>query len=105
MEISARPVPAAAGPSTELRVKTVGDLDRDVQVLREHADAWARLGIAGKMRHLRTMRTHTIEVAQQWADLGADAKGIAGFQLAVVPELGRAAPVLTAGAALPATVR
>jgi aldehyde dehydrogenase (NAD(P)+) len=76
MEISARPVPAAS------TLKTVGDLDRDVDTLRAHADAWARLGIAGKIRHLRAMRAQVIEVAQQWAGLGAQAKGIADTPLA-----------------------
>jgi len=61
---------------------TVGDLDSAVDVLRAHADTWARLGIAGKIRHLRTMRTHTIEVAQRWVDLGAEAKAITGSPLA-----------------------
>ena len=75
MEIGPRPVPAA----TVLR--TVGDLDSEVEVLRAHARTWARLGIAGKIRHLRAMRTNTIEVAQQWVDLGAKAKEIAGSQL------------------------
>ena len=76
MEIGPRPVPAA----TVLR--TVGDLDADVDVLRAHARTWARLGIAGKIRHLRAMRSNTIEVAQRWVDLGAHAKAIAGSQLA-----------------------
>jgi aldehyde dehydrogenase (NAD(P)+) len=76
MEIGSRPVPDA----TVLR--TVGDLDADVEVLRAHARAWARLGIAGKIRHLRAMRTNTIEVAQRWVDLGAEAKAIAGSPLA-----------------------
>ncbi|HWT05914.1 MAG TPA: hypothetical protein VN224_09185, partial [Xanthomonadales bacterium] len=63
-------------------LKTVGDLDLDVDTLRAHADAWARLGIAGKIRHLRTMRARTIEVAQRWVDLGAEAKAIAQTPLA-----------------------
>ncbi len=66
MEVGSRPVPL-----------TVGDLDRDVDVLRAHAETWARLGIAGKIRHLRAMRAHTIEVAQRWVDLAARAKAIA----------------------------
>ncbi len=61
---------------------TVGDLDRDVETLRAHAAGWAKLGFAGKIRHLRTMRTRTVEVARQWADLAARAKGIAGTPLA-----------------------
>jgi aldehyde dehydrogenase (NAD(P)+) len=61
---------------------TVGDLDRDVESLRAHAQAWARLGFAGKIRHLRTMRARTVEVAAQWAELAARAKGIAGTPLA-----------------------
>ncbi|HEY0380719.1 MAG TPA: aldehyde dehydrogenase family protein [Candidatus Elarobacter sp.] len=76
MEIGARPVPDASD------LKTVGDLDRDVDALRANADAWARLGIAGKIRHLRTMRTQTVAVAQRWVDLGSQAKGITGSQLA-----------------------
>ncbi|MEA2666586.1 MAG: hypothetical protein QOI11_3530 [Candidatus Eremiobacteraeota bacterium] len=61
---------------------TVGDLDRDVESLRAHAAAWARLGFAGKIRHLRTMRARTVEVAARWAELAAQAKGIAGTPLA-----------------------
>lgn len=61
---------------------TVGDLDRDVESLRAHARTWARLGFAGKIRHLRAMRARTIEVAPQWAELAARAKGIAGTPLA-----------------------
>ncbi len=61
---------------------TVGDLDRDVESLRAHAAGWARLGFAGKIRHLRTMRARTVEVAAQWAELAARAKGIAGTPLA-----------------------
>ena len=75
MEISARPVPLTAPASPQ------AELDGDVETLRAHADAWARLGIAGKIRHLRAMRGRTIEVASQWVDLAARAKGIAGTPL------------------------
>jgi aldehyde dehydrogenase (NAD(P)+) len=71
MEISARPVPL-----------TVGNLDLDVETLRVNATTWARLGFAGKIRHLRAMRARTVEVAAEWARLAANAKGIAGTPLA-----------------------
>ncbi|HTW85673.1 MAG TPA: aldehyde dehydrogenase family protein [Candidatus Sulfotelmatobacter sp.] len=71
MEVGTRPVPV-----------TVGDLDREVATVREHAERWARLGIAGKIRHLRAMRMRTIEQAATWAELGARAKGVAGSPLA-----------------------
>lgn len=63
-------------------VMTVGEIDRDIDVLREHADGWARFGFAGKIRHLRTMRARTVEVASAWVDAAARAKGIAGTPLA-----------------------
>lgn len=69
MEVGARPLPTAA-------------LDANVAALRTHADAWARLGLAGKVRHLRAMRARTVEVAQDWVDAAARAKGIAGTPLA-----------------------
>ena len=56
---------------------TVGDLDREVAIVRDHATGWARLGFAGKIRHLRALRARTIEQAATWAALGAQAKGIA----------------------------
>jgi aldehyde dehydrogenase (NAD(P)+) len=71
MEIVAQPVPV-----------TVGDLDREVATVREHAQGWARLGIAGKLRHLRAMRARTIETAAEWAALAARAKGVDGTPLA-----------------------
>jgi aldehyde dehydrogenase (NAD(P)+) len=71
MEVGTRPLPLASA-----------SLDHDLRVLREHADGWARLGIAGKIRHLRAMRARTIEVAKGWVGLGALAKGIARTPLA-----------------------
>jgi acyl-CoA reductase-like NAD-dependent aldehyde dehydrogenase len=97
MEIGARPVPDAAELNTAA-------LDRDVDVLRAHADAWARLGIAGKIRHLRTMRANTVEVAQRWVGLAADAKGIAGSQLAGEEWLSGPYALLTAIDRLTATL-
>jgi acyl-CoA reductase-like NAD-dependent aldehyde dehydrogenase len=70
MEIVTRPVSV-----------TVGDLDREVATVRDHAEGWARLGFAGKIRHLRALRARTIEQAATWAALGAQAKGIAGTPL------------------------
>lgn len=83
MEVGARSLPTAA-------------LDASVAVLRAHADAWARLGLAGKIRHLRAMRARTIEVAQGWVDAAARAKGIAGTPLAGEEWLSGPYPWLTA---------
>lgn len=102
MDISARPVPDAANVTAA--PTTVGDLDAAVDVLRAHADAWAQLGIAGKIRHLRTMRTHLIEIAQTWVDLGAEAKAIAGTPLAGEEWLSGPYPLLTAIDRLTATL-
>ncbi|HEV2643791.1 MAG TPA: hypothetical protein VGT98_13840, partial [Candidatus Elarobacter sp.] len=73
-------------------------------MLRAHADAWARLGIAGKIRHLRTMRANTVDVAQQWVDLATNAKGIAGSQLAGEEWLSGPYALLTAIDRLTATL-
>ena len=102
MEIGARPVPDAA--NVTVAPTTVGDLDAAVEVLHAHADTWARLGIAGKIRHLRAMRAHLVEVAQRWADLGADAKGISGTQLAGEEWLSGPYALLTAIDRLTATL-
>ncbi|HEX3463802.1 MAG TPA: aldehyde dehydrogenase family protein [Candidatus Elarobacter sp.] len=83
MEVGAGPLPAAA-------------LDADVAALRARADAWARLSLAGKIRHLRAMRARTIEVAQDWVDASARAKGIAGTSLAGEEWLSGPYPWLTA---------
>jgi aldehyde dehydrogenase (NAD(P)+) len=69
MEIGTRPLPTA-------------ELDAGVAALRAHADAWARLGLAGKIRHLRAMRARTVETATDWVDAAARAKGIARTALA-----------------------
>jgi aldehyde dehydrogenase (NAD(P)+) len=98
MEISAGPVPDAA------KLSPTAQLDFEMQALRAHADAWARLGIAGKIRHLRMMRANTIAVAQQWVDLGAEAKGIAGTQLAGEEWLSGPYALLTAIDRLAATL-
>ncbi len=93
MEIGARPLPVNAA-----------ELDAAAEALRAHADAWARLGIAGKIRHLRAMRARTIEVADRWVALAADAKGIAGTPLAGEEWLSGPWPLLTAIDRLTATL-
>jgi aldehyde dehydrogenase (NAD(P)+) len=69
MEVGTRPLPTA-------------ELDAGVAALRAHADAWARLGLAGKIRHLRAMRARTVETASDWVDAATRAKGIARTPLA-----------------------
>ncbi|MDB5071851.1 MAG: Aldehyde dehydrogenase [Candidatus Eremiobacteraeota bacterium] len=99
MEISARSVPLN-DPATPAQA----ELDAAVETLRAHADAWARLGIAGKIRHLRAMRAHTVEVADEWVELAAQAKGIAGTSLAGEEWLSGPYPLLTAIDRLTATL-
>lgn len=79
MENGPGPVPVAVVESDEV---SHGALDRDLATLRDHAGAWARLGFAGKARHLAAMRARTVEVAREWVALAARAKGIAGTPLA-----------------------
>ena len=76
MEIRSRSVPLTVRES-----QGYDELDRDLAVLHEHADAWAQLGFAGKARHLAAMRARTVDVAREWVDLAAHAKGIAGTPL------------------------
>ena len=76
MEIGTGPVPVSADASA------ASSLDGDVETLRAHAPAWAKLSFAGKIRHLRTMRAQTIAMAEQWVDAAVQAKGIAGTALA-----------------------
>jgi aldehyde dehydrogenase (NAD(P)+) len=92
MEVGARSLPDAAAELTSPSAQ----LDRDVETLRAHADAWARLAIAGKIRHLRAMRARTVETAREWVDLAARAKGIAGTPLAGEEWLSGPWPLLTA---------
>jgi aldehyde dehydrogenase (NAD(P)+) len=99
MEIGAGPVPAAAGAGLN-----AAGLDGDVATLRAHAAPWARLGLAGKIRHLRAMRTRTIEVADKWVRLATHAKGIAGTPLAGEEWLSGPYTLLTALDALTATL-
>jgi aldehyde dehydrogenase (NAD(P)+) len=93
MEVGARPLPL--NPE---------ELDHDVSELRAHADAWARLGIAGKIRHLRAMRARTIDAAAEWVALAVNAKGIAGSPLVGEEWLSGPWPLLTAIDRLTATL-
>ncbi|HTJ27663.1 MAG TPA: aldehyde dehydrogenase family protein [Candidatus Limnocylindria bacterium] len=78
-----------------MSVMTVGDIDRDIDTLRAHAQDWARLGIAGKIRHLRLLRARTLEAAAEWVALAAQAKGIAGTPLVGEEWLSGPYPFLT----------
>lgn len=60
----------------------MNELDGMVATLRDHARDWARLGFAGKIRHLRAMRARTVETGPAWAAAAAQAKGVAGTPLA-----------------------
>ncbi|HEX3467046.1 MAG TPA: aldehyde dehydrogenase family protein [Candidatus Elarobacter sp.] len=79
MEIGPGPLPIAVAGGDGVSHEA---LDRDLATLREHAETWARLGFAGKARHLAAMRARTVEVAREWVALAARAKGIAGTPLA-----------------------
>lgn len=76
MEVGTRPVPVI---NTATDTTIAAD---SLAVLRERADAWARLSIAGRIRHLRAIRARTIEGARGWVGLAALAKGIADSPLA-----------------------
>lgn len=104
MEIGTGPV-STAGPADKPGLTTtVGDLDAAVETLHSHAQTWARLSIAGKIRHLRAMRAATIEVAPRWAELAAEAKGVSGSPLAGEEWLSGPYGLLTALDALTATL-
>ena len=75
-----------------------------VLTVRARAQTWARLGIAGKIRHLRAMRARTIEAAEDWVALAAEAKGIAGTALTGEEWLSGPYPLLTAIDRLTATL-
>jgi aldehyde dehydrogenase (NAD(P)+) len=68
MEVGTGPLPLA-------------ELNRGITVLKERADQWARLGFAGKIRHLHAMRGRTIDVAREWVETASRAKGINGTPL------------------------
>jgi aldehyde dehydrogenase (NAD(P)+) len=79
-----------------MSVMTVGDIDREVDVLRAQAQEWARMGIAGKVRHLRVLRARTVETTTEWVALATQAKGIAGTSLVGEEWLSGPYPLLTA---------
>jgi aldehyde dehydrogenase (NAD(P)+) len=81
-----------------------GPLLTDLATLRSRAQAWARLGVTGKIRHLRAMRARTVDNAAAWVDLAAQAKGIAGSALTGEEWLSGPYPLLTAIDRLTATL-
>jgi aldehyde dehydrogenase (NAD(P)+) len=98
MEVGAEPVPNPGVTVAEAALET------DLATLRAHAQTWARLGVAEKIRHLRAMRGRTVETAQAWVDLAAEAKGIAGTALVGEEWLSGPYPLLTALDRLTATL-
>jgi aldehyde dehydrogenase (NAD(P)+) len=98
MDVGARPVLTPAVASAEAL------LAADVATLKGRAQTWARLSVAGKIRHLRAMRARTVETARTWVDLAADAKGIAGTALTGEEWLSGPYPLLTAIDRLTATL-
>ena len=72
--------------------------------MRAHAEGWARLALAEKIRHLRVMRARTVEVAADWVAFAAEAKGIAGTPLAGEEWLSGPWPLLVALDRLAATL-
>jgi len=51
-------------------------LDRDLEVLQDHAQEWARLPIAEKVQYLDRIRIRTDRVAPVWVEAAAKAKGL-----------------------------
>jgi hypothetical protein len=98
MEVGAGPVLTPEVRSAEAALET------DLATLRAHAQTWARLGVAEKIRHLCAMRGRTVETAKTWVELAAQAKGIAGTALAGEEWLSGPYPLLTALDRLTATL-
>jgi len=98
MEVGAEPVLTPEVRAAEAALET------DLATLRAHAQTWARLGVAEKIRHLRAMRGRTVETAKTWVELAAQAKGIAGTALAGEEWLSGPYPLLTALDRLTATL-
>ena len=98
MEVGAGPLLSPETRSEE------ADLATDLGALRAHAQTWARLALAEKIRHLRAMRGRTVETAKTWVALAAQAKGIAGTPLAGEEWLSGPYPLLTALDRLTATL-
>jgi aldehyde dehydrogenase (NAD(P)+) len=53
------------------------DLDSDLQLLRRHAESWARADLDLRLDHLRNLRRRTAGVAERWVGAAARAKGLA----------------------------
>lgn len=65
-----------AGPAIAISEPQVG-LDRALQELAERKRAWAQTSLAERLKFLDEVKTATHAVAQAWAELGAEKKGIA----------------------------
>jgi aldehyde dehydrogenase (NAD(P)+) len=50
--------------------------DDDIAVLARHKDGWARLPVASKVDHLRTLAANTATVAERWVRAACNAKGL-----------------------------
>ncbi len=97
MEVGAEPVLTGTNDAETA-------LDADLVTLRARATVWARFSVAEKIRHLRTMRARTVETAETWVELAAQAKGIAGTALAGEEWLSGPYPLLTSLDRLTATL-
>jgi acyl-CoA reductase-like NAD-dependent aldehyde dehydrogenase len=57
-------------------------LDQALRELTGHKRAWAQTPVAERIRLLEQVKSATYEVAETWAELGAERKGISGTPLA-----------------------
>jgi aldehyde dehydrogenase (NAD(P)+) len=64
--------PAQSGSAVDWRRSA----DEAIGVLAGHKDAWARLPIAAKIEHLRTLRRRTAAEAERWVAAACAAKGL-----------------------------
>ncbi|MBJ7609061.1 MAG: aldehyde dehydrogenase family protein [Candidatus Dormibacteraeota bacterium] len=51
-------------------------IDNDLDALAKHKDEWARLPVASKIEHLRTLASNTSAQAERWVAAACDAKGL-----------------------------
>ncbi len=64
--------PTRAGSQSERR----SAVEEDVAVLAAGKDSWARLPVASKIEHLRTLATNTAAQADSWVRAACGAKGL-----------------------------
>src|SRR6202012_4670528 len=73
---------AVHAPAEAAATELHSGLDQDLRELAGHKRAWAQTPVTDRIRLLEKVKSATYEVAETWAELGAERKGIAGTPLA-----------------------